>query len=48
MLGVPTVAVFLASEPTVWAPVGEHVRVAGGPDQLPPVDAVAHLLTDSV
>jgi ADP-heptose:LPS heptosyltransferase len=29
MLGVPTVALFGASDPRVWAPVGEHVRVLG-------------------
>ncbi|MCA8977018.1 MAG: glycosyltransferase family 9 protein [Planctomycetes bacterium] len=28
-LGVPTVAVFGATDPAIWAPVGPHVRVAG-------------------
>lgn len=33
MLGVPTVSVFGPTDPSVWAPVGEHVRVvAGGAD----------------
>src|SRR5690606_38859304 len=27
MLGVPTIAVFLATDPSIWAPVGVHVRV---------------------
>jgi len=30
MLGVPTIAIFGATDPRVWAPVGEHVRVVGG------------------
>lgn len=30
MLGVPTVAVFGPTDPSVWAPVGQHVRVVGG------------------
>jgi ADP-heptose:LPS heptosyltransferase len=31
MLGVPTVAVFGASDPSVWAPQGPRVQVCGGP-----------------
>ena len=42
MLGVPTVAVFVATDASVWAPVGAHVRVVGDAGQLPPVDAVAN------
>ncbi len=40
MLGVPTVAVFLATDPTVWAPVGAHVRVVGAASTLPNVGDV--------
>jgi ADP-heptose:LPS heptosyltransferase len=36
--GVPTVAVFGASDPSVWAPRGERVRVVGPPS--PDVDEV--------
>jgi heptosyltransferase-3 len=35
-VGTPTVAIFLASDPAVWAPRGAHVRVLSGPS----VDAV--------
>ena len=39
MLGRPTVVLFRATDESVWAPVGEHVRVLGGPGQLPTVAA---------
>ena len=41
MLGVPTTAVFVATDPEVWAPVGPHVAVVGGVGCLPTVDEVA-------
>jgi heptosyltransferase III len=44
MLGVPTLAIFLDSDPAVWAPVGSHVTVAGDGLCLPSVDAVWSLL----
>jgi heptosyltransferase III len=40
MLGVPTVAVFVATDASVWAPVGDHVRVVGDAGQLHSVAAV--------
>ncbi len=33
-VGTPTVALFGASDPAVWAPLGEHVRVVRSPDGL--------------
>jgi len=27
-VGTPTLAVFIASDPMIWAPRGEHVRIA--------------------
>lgn len=39
-LGVATTAVFIATDPQVWAPAGEHVRVVGGAAALPSVDEV--------
>ena len=44
MLGVPTVAVFVATDPTVWAPVGAHVHVIGDASTLPGIDDVEQLL----
>ena len=41
MLAVPTVAIFVATDPSVWAPVGTHVQVVGGAGQLPGIDEVA-------
>lgn len=40
MLGVPTAAVFQASDAAVWAPVGEHVLVVDGDGAPPPVAQV--------
>lgn len=40
MLAVPTVAVFLATDASVWAPVGANVHVVGDGGQLPTVDDV--------
>jgi len=48
MLGVPTVAVFIATDPTVWAPVGDHVHTIGDADVLPSVDDVERLLDDAL
>jgi ADP-heptose:LPS heptosyltransferase len=39
-LGRPTTAVFVATDPRVWAPVGAHVRVVGGVGAAPTVDEV--------
>lgn len=39
-LGVPTVAVFVATDPAVWAPVGAHVVVVGDGRGAPSVSAV--------
>lgn len=39
-LGTPTTAVFVASDPSVWAPVGPHVRVVGAAAAPPSVDEV--------
>ncbi len=33
-VGTPTVALFGATDPAVWAPLGEHVRVVRSPDGL--------------
>ncbi len=33
-VGTPTVALFGATDPTVWAPLGEHVKVVRSPDGL--------------
>jgi heptosyltransferase III len=33
-VGTPTVALFGATDPTVWAPLGEHVRVVRSPNGL--------------
>lgn len=41
MLAVPTVAIFVATDASVWAPVGAHVQVAGNVGQLPSVNEVA-------
>ncbi|MEZ6038658.1 MAG: glycosyltransferase family 9 protein [Planctomycetota bacterium] len=42
MLGVPTVALFVATDPTVWAPVGLQVRVlSGAAGASPTVDEAA-------
>jgi len=41
MLAVPTVAIFVTTDPSVWAPVGTHVQVVGGVGQLPDIDEVA-------
>ena len=35
-----TTAVFVATDPAVWAPVGGHVRVVGDGRSAPSVDAV--------
>jgi heptosyltransferase-3 len=43
-LGVPTVAVFGPTDPTVWAPRGGHVRVVGGPTSGPPDAPVGAVL----
>lgn len=43
-LGVPTVAVFGPTDPAVWAPRGNHVRVVGEPTQGPPDAPVASVL----
>ncbi|MCB9879580.1 MAG: glycosyltransferase family 9 protein [Planctomycetes bacterium] len=40
MLGVPTLALFVATDPSVWAPVGAHVRWLGGPGAAPTVTEV--------
>lgn len=48
MLGVPTVAVFVATDPTVWAPVGAHVSVVGAASGLPNVDDVASSLGEAL
>lgn len=39
-LGRPTTAVFVATDPAVWAPVGAHVRVVGDGRSAPSVEAV--------
>ncbi|MFK7740148.1 MAG: glycosyltransferase family 9 protein [Planctomycetota bacterium] len=39
-LGVPTLALFVATDPAVWAPVGPHVRVLGEAGAPPSVAAV--------
>jgi len=39
-VGCPTTAVFVATDPDVWAPVGAHVRVVGGAGAQPAVDEV--------
>ena len=39
-LGVATTAVFVATAPSVWAPVGQHVRVVGDAGVVPSVDEV--------
>jgi ADP-heptose:LPS heptosyltransferase len=47
-LGVPTVAIFGPTDPRVWAPRGDHVRVVGSRTVGPPdatVDAVATAVT---
>lgn len=44
-LGVPTLAVFQATDPSVWAPVGPHVRVAGADGAAPTVEQVVAVLT---
>ena len=33
-VGTPTVALFGATDPAVWAPLGEHVRIVRSPDGL--------------
>lgn len=43
-LGVPTLALFTATDPAVWAPVGPHVHVLGGPDAAPDVAPVLAVL----
>ncbi len=43
-VGVPTLAIFLASDPLVWAPRGQHVRVLEGPTVSVVVDAARRLL----
>lgn len=48
MLGVPTVAMFVATDPTVWAPVGDHVHTIGAAGELPSVDDVERLLGDAL
>jgi len=48
MLGVPVVAVFVATDSSVWAPVGAHVHVVGGVGQLPGVDQVERLLGEAL
>lgn len=40
-LGVPTAAVFVASDPALWRPAGAHVRVLRGLAQLDPADLAA-------
>jgi ADP-heptose:LPS heptosyltransferase len=44
LLSVPTVAVFGASDPALWAPVGPHVTVVGSRSAWPSTDAVAAAL----
>ena len=48
MLGVPTVAVFVATDPTIWAPVGAHVHVIGAAAELPSIDGVDGLLDEAL
>jgi ADP-heptose:LPS heptosyltransferase len=43
-LQVPTVAIFGPTDPRVWAPVGEHVRVVGAPTAGPPAATVDEVL----
>src|SRR5581483_5412551 len=40
-LGVPTVAIFGATDPAVWAPRGARVSAIGAPDRWPSLDAAA-------
>ncbi|MGK0351764.1 MAG: ADP-heptose:LPS heptosyltransferase [Planctomycetota bacterium] len=42
MLALPTVAIFVATDASVWAPVGDHVQVVGSVGHLPNVDTVAN------
>ena len=45
MLGVPTVAIFGPSDPVIWRPVGERVRVIHAPElEALPVDVVMETL----
>jgi hypothetical protein len=48
MLGVPTVAVFVATDPAIWAPVGAHVHVIGAAAELPSIDDVDGLLDEAL
>jgi hypothetical protein len=43
-VGCPTTAVFGATDPVVWGPQGRHVRVVGGKEGWPEVDAVLDAL----
>ena len=45
-LGVPTVAIFGATDPGRWAPRGPQVVVAGGSGGWPAVDAVERAIAD--
>jgi heptosyltransferase-3 len=42
--GVPTIAIFRASDPNVWSPVGPRVTVVGSGDKAPGVEEVVGAL----
>jgi ADP-heptose:LPS heptosyltransferase len=46
LLGTPTVAVFGASDPGVWRPLGPRVGVAGQKNRWPSVEEVVRTATD--
>jgi heptosyltransferase III len=45
-VGTPTVAIFGATDPDVWAPLGDHVRVVRSPDGLVESIGVADVMAE--
>jgi ADP-heptose:LPS heptosyltransferase len=43
-VGTPTMAIFLATDPRIWAPRGQHVRVLDRPDVALVTQAALHAL----
>lgn len=43
-VGVPTIAIFLTTDPLIWAPRGDHARVLQRPDVRTLVEAAARAL----